>query len=109
MIYADPDSAGAVIDFKQTYGSFTSRKWAAPVRGQYFDNVSPVNGRPFCRISRSTQDDVDRAPDACTSLSTRQNYHFKTRRNFWFSPLRSRSIASLILSKLMTSTSQWIP
>ena len=36
----------------------------APVKGQYFDNVSPVNGRVFCQIPRSSAEDIDLALDA---------------------------------------------
>lgn len=33
-------------------------------RGQYFENPSPVNGRPFTEIARGTEADVERALDA---------------------------------------------
>ena len=32
-----------------------------PVRGQHFDNVSPINGRVICTIARSTAEDVELA------------------------------------------------
>ncbi|MGP0029247.1 MAG: aldehyde dehydrogenase family protein, partial [Acidimicrobiales bacterium] len=39
-------------------------RWVAPVKGQYMVNVSPVNGKPFCEVARSTVEDVELALDA---------------------------------------------
>ncbi|MGO1872492.1 MAG: acetaldehyde dehydrogenase ExaC, partial [Halomonas sp.] len=39
-------------------------EFVAPVKGQYFDNISPVNGKVFCEIPRSTAEDIDKALDA---------------------------------------------
>jgi aldehyde dehydrogenase len=64
MIYSDPNTPGAVIDFKERYENFIGGKWVTPARGQYFDNLSPVNGRTFCQIPRSTKEDIDAAIDA---------------------------------------------
>lgn len=35
-----------------------------PVQGRYFENVTPVTGRAFCEIPRSTSEDIDKALDA---------------------------------------------
>jgi aldehyde dehydrogenase (NAD+)/aldehyde dehydrogenase len=50
--------------FKERYGNFIDGKFVAPVKGQYFDNVSPVDGKVFTQAARSTQEDVDVALDA---------------------------------------------
>ncbi|WP_335977223.1 aldehyde dehydrogenase family protein [Gaetbulibacter jejuensis] len=50
--------------FKERYGNFIGGKFVAPVKGQYFDNVSPVDGKVFTQAARSTQEDVDLALDA---------------------------------------------
>ena len=42
MIYANPNTEGAVIHFKEKYDNFIGGKWVAPVKGQYFENKSPV-------------------------------------------------------------------
>jgi aldehyde dehydrogenase len=34
------------------------------VRGQYFDNISPINGQVICGIARSTAEDIELALDA---------------------------------------------
>lgn len=64
MIYADPNTDGAVIQFKGQYENFIGGKWVAPEKGEYFDNISPVNGKAFCRIPRSTDEYIEAALDA---------------------------------------------
>jgi aldehyde dehydrogenase len=34
------------------------------VKGQYFENISPVNGKPFTEIARGTAEDIEAALDA---------------------------------------------
>jgi len=64
MKYANPNQAGAKVDFKSRYANFIGGDWVAPARGNYFENVSPVNGRAFCDIPRSTAEDIETALDA---------------------------------------------
>lgn len=64
MIYADPNTDGAVIDFKPQYENFIGGEWVAPVKGEYFENISPVNGKTFCKIPRSTDEDIEKALNA---------------------------------------------
>ena len=64
MIYAAPGTPGSKISFKKRYENFIGGKWVAPTKGQYFDNVSPVTGKPFCEIPRSDASDIERALDA---------------------------------------------
>ena len=45
MIYAAPGAAGAKIAYKAQYDNFIGGKFVAPVKGQYFDVVTPVNGK----------------------------------------------------------------
>jgi aldehyde dehydrogenase len=86
MIYANPNTAGAVVNFKETYGNFIGGEWVAPVKGEYFGNVSPVNGEVFCQIPRSTAEDIELALDAAhaakdawgkTSVTARSNILLK--------------------------------
>ncbi|MFD2114132.1 aldehyde dehydrogenase, partial [Thiorhodococcus fuscus] len=39
-------------------------EWVAPVEGRYFENVSPVDGKVFCEIPRSSAADIELALDA---------------------------------------------
>jgi aldehyde dehydrogenase len=68
MIYSDPNTEGAVLDFKPQYENFIGGKWVAPEKGEYFDNISPINGKTFCKIPRSTDADVEKALDAAHAV-----------------------------------------
>lgn len=72
--------------FKNQYENFIGGKWLAPVRGQYFDNISPVDGNSFTKVARSTSEDIELALDAAwaaadawgsTSATTRSNLLLK--------------------------------
>ncbi|MGD0105054.1 MAG: aldehyde dehydrogenase family protein [Rhodopila sp.] len=52
------------IAIRQQYDNFIGGKWVPPVRGQYFDNISPINGKVVSTIARSTAEDVELAVDA---------------------------------------------
>jgi aldehyde dehydrogenase len=52
------------IAIRPQYDNYIGGKWVAPVRGQYFDNISPVNGQVICTIARSTAEDIELALDA---------------------------------------------
>lgn len=64
MIYANPNTDGAVVNYKERYDNFIGGKWTPPVKGQYFDNVTPVTGKVFTQVARSTAEDVELALDA---------------------------------------------
>ena len=50
--------------FKEQYENFIGGEWVAPVSGEYFANISPVDGKPFTKIARSREADVEAAIDA---------------------------------------------
>ena len=50
--------------FKEHYDNFIGGEWKAPLTGQYFENISPIDGQAFIRIARSGKDDVELALDA---------------------------------------------
>ncbi|MDQ0891796.1 aldehyde dehydrogenase [Paenibacillus sp. V4I9] len=64
MIYAQPGQNGSKVTFKKRYENFIGGKWTAPIKGQYFDNPSPVNNRVFCEVPRSSSEDIELALDA---------------------------------------------
>ncbi|UKS25961.1 aldehyde dehydrogenase family protein [Paenibacillus sp. HWE-109] len=64
MIYAQPGQNGSKITFKKRYENFIGGQWVAPVKGEYFENPSPVNNRIFCEVPRSTSEDIELALDA---------------------------------------------
>ncbi|MFO1430447.1 MAG: aldehyde dehydrogenase [Candidatus Competibacteraceae bacterium] len=64
MLYAQPGQPGSKITFKSRYGNFIGGEWVPPVEGRYFENVTPVTGKVFCEIPRSSAADIERALDA---------------------------------------------
>ena len=64
MIYAAPGTAGAKIAYKAHYDNFIGGQWVAPVKGEYFDVISPINGRPYTKAARSGSEDIELALDA---------------------------------------------
>lgn len=64
MVYAFPNTDGALVNFKERYDNYIGGKWTPPVKGQYFDNVTPVTGKVFTKAARSTEEDIELALDA---------------------------------------------
>jgi aldehyde dehydrogenase len=64
MLYAAPGTAGAKISYKPRYDNFIGGKWVAPVKGEYFEVLSPINGKPYTKAARSTAEDVELAINA---------------------------------------------
>ena len=54
MIYSKPQ-------YKAQYENFIGGEWVAPTSGEYFDNISPVDGEVLTRIPRSNEADVEAA------------------------------------------------
>ena len=50
-------------EFKATYDNYIGGKFVAPIGGQYFDVVSPIDGKVFTRAAHSTKVDIDLAVD----------------------------------------------
>jgi len=64
MNLADISKLGVKNPFKQRYDNFIGGKFVAPVKGEYFANVTPITGQAFCEIARSTAEDIELALDA---------------------------------------------
>ncbi len=64
MIYEKPGTDGAPFIFRQRYENFIGGDWVAPADGIYFENPSPVDGKIFCEVARSSQADLEKALDA---------------------------------------------
>ena len=82
MIYAAPGAAGAKVVYKPRYDNFIGGQWVAPVKGQYFDVVTPISGKVYTQAARSTSEDIELALDAAhaaadkwgkTDAATRSN------------------------------------
>jgi aldehyde dehydrogenase len=57
-------SRAARVPLSKCYGNFIGGRWVEPVAGEYFANLSPVNGQPLCHVARSGATDVETALDA---------------------------------------------
>jgi len=49
---------------KAQYDHFIGGKFVAPSSGEYFDNISPIDGKPFTKAARGNKEDVEKAIDA---------------------------------------------
>ncbi|WP_334122852.1 aldehyde dehydrogenase [Glutamicibacter sp.] len=63
-VYANPNTDGALVNFKSRYENYIGGQWVAPVKGMYFENITPVTGKAFCEVARSTAEDIELALDA---------------------------------------------
>ncbi|QZS52579.1 acetaldehyde dehydrogenase ExaC [Rhodococcus opacus] len=84
--YETPGAAGSVVTFKPRYDNFIGGEYVAPVKGQYFENTTPVTGQVFTEIARGTAEDIELALDAAhgaaaawgkTSVTERANILLK--------------------------------
>ena len=71
-----------VCNYKEQYENYINGEWTPPVKGQYFDNVTPITGKVFTQVARSTAEDIELAFDAAhaakdawgkTSVAERSN------------------------------------
>lgn len=67
--------------FKDKYDNYIGGKWTAPVNGEYFDNISPVDGNSFTKVARSTEEDVNKAIDAAWKAAPEWNNSSATTRS----------------------------
>jgi aldehyde dehydrogenase len=63
-VYEAPGQSGSKVQFQSRYGNYINGEFVAPVRGRYFENITPVTGRPFCEVARSDHEDIEKALDA---------------------------------------------
>ncbi|KXP08096.1 aldehyde dehydrogenase [Tsukamurella pulmonis] len=63
-VYARPGAPGSLMSYQARYDNLIGGEWVAPVKGQYFENPSPVTGQNFCEVARSTAEDIELALDA---------------------------------------------
>jgi len=64
MLYASPNTPDAKVQYKARYDNFIGGKWVAPLKGEYFDVITPISGKPYTKAARSGAEDVELALDA---------------------------------------------
>jgi aldehyde dehydrogenase len=81
-VYAQPGQPGSVVSYESRYDNWIGGQRVPPVKGQYFENPTPVTGQTFCEIARGTAEDIELALDAAhaaapawgrTSITDRAN------------------------------------
>jgi aldehyde dehydrogenase len=77
MLYALPGSADAKIQYKSKYDNFIGGKWVAPVKGEYFDVITPITGKAYTQAARSTAEDVELALDAAHAIRRQVGPHLR--------------------------------
>ncbi len=55
---------GVKIPYKTKYDNFIGGKFVAPVKGEYFDVISPITGKSYTKAARSSAEDIELALDA---------------------------------------------
>src|ERR1017187_412275 len=63
-LYAAPGQSDSLVSVQDRYGNFIGGEFVPPSKGGYFENPSPVNGKTFTEIARSTGEDIELALDA---------------------------------------------
>lgn len=63
-VYANPGTEGAVMNYRSRYDHYIGGEWVAPVKGEYFENVTPITGQVYCEVGRGTAEDIEAALDA---------------------------------------------
>lgn len=67
--------------FKNQYENYIGGKWTAPINGDYFENISPVDGKVFTKIARSNSEDIELAIDEAWKGATSWNSSSATTRS----------------------------
>lgn len=73
--------------FKEKYDNYINGKFTAPVKGKYFDVITPLDGSVMTQAAHSTEEDLDLAVNAASEA-------FKTWKN------TSATERSIILNKI---------
>ena len=63
-VYAAPGQPDSLVTVASRYGHYIGGQWVDPIKGGYFENISPVNGKPFTEVGRGTEEDIEAALDA---------------------------------------------
>lgn len=59
-----PEEYGFPLKLKKRYDNFIGGEWVAPVKGEYYSNLTPITGEALCEVASSSKDDVELALDA---------------------------------------------
>jgi aldehyde dehydrogenase len=63
-VYSAPGTSDSPVSVESRYGNYIGGEFVPPSKGEYFENISPVNGQAFTEIARGTAEDIELALDA---------------------------------------------
>ena len=69
MAFTTLKELGVKHPYKEKYDNYIGGKWTKPVDGKYFENITPITGKPFCEVGRSNEKDIELALDAAHAAS----------------------------------------
>ncbi|MDF2379894.1 aldehyde dehydrogenase [Nostoc ellipsosporum NOK] len=55
--------------FRDRYDHYIGGEWVAPSSGEYFDNISPIDGKVFTQAARGNARDIEKAIEAAHKAS----------------------------------------
>ena len=64
MTVSGCSQSGSTVTVSSRYENYIGGDWVPPVKGEYFENPSPVNGKSFTEVARGTSEDIELALDA---------------------------------------------
>ena len=94
-VYAAPGTQGSIVTFRNRYDHWIGGEYVPPASGQYFENISPVNGKPFCEVARGNDVDIDRALDAAHAAAPKWGKTSVTERAIILNKIADRIEANL--------------
>jgi len=71
MRYAPPHTPGAKVEYRHRYDNFIHGRFVAPLKGEYFDVVTPIDGTVYTRAARSGAEDIELALDAAHAAAAK--------------------------------------
>jgi aldehyde dehydrogenase len=95
MQHVAMDKLNAKQVIKPKYDNYIGGKWVAPVRGQYFSNITPITGQHVCDIARSTAEDIELALDAAHKARVAWGRTSSTQRALILNKIADRMEANL--------------
>ncbi len=81
--------------FKEHYDNYIGGKFVAPVKGKYFDNISPIDGHVFTKAAHSTVEDLELAVDAAAEAFKTWSKTSSTERSLILNKIADRIEANL--------------
>ncbi|PFG19180.1 acetaldehyde dehydrogenase ExaC [Serinibacter salmoneus] len=94
-VYAQPGTEGSLVEYRSRYDHWINGEFRAPVKGQYFENPSPVTGKTFTEVARGTAEDIDAALDAAHAAAPAWGRTTATERAIILNKIADRMEANL--------------